>query len=511
MRTALVLLALALPIRGAENNDLEEAVRRLTEVLSVVEERAADPVDVAGALYQGAIPSMVRGLDPHSAFLDPQQFESLKEMQRSTEKGFGSVVSLNDGRVFVLQTLPESPSMRAGLAPGDQIVGINGYQIAALTQVQLVALLSQSRQKPAHLMVVRPNSSRLIAMTLTPEELADPSVRHRFLLRDGVGYIKVANFEADTHTELHAAIEELGGRKLPGLVLDFRKNPGGVIEAAVRLAAMFLEPGQRILWIRGRDGPQEEVRAPPGNDPYRFPLAILVDDETASASELVSGALQDHDRATIVGLRSFGKGLVQSVFELSEDAGLALTTALYLSPSGRPIQHSLADCADFQFASCKDDEPVKTYPTDSGREIPGGGGIEPDRIVGPRRFTTFEAWLKTSDSLLIFARDFVRDRSAPIDPSFDVTPAMLDRFQLFLSERGTQVSLAEWTSALELIRQGLRQEIFNLTLGVEKGDEIELRNDPQVRAAVDAVVDARKVGTARGGGPSRASARQGAN
>jgi carboxyl-terminal processing protease len=475
-------------VHGAQEDDLERAVRRLTEVLSVVQERAADPVDPAAALYRGAIPAMVRRLDPHSAFLDPQQFESLKEMQRSTEKGFGSVVSLNHGRIMVLQTLPESPSMRAGLAPGDEIVGINGYQVAALTIDQLVALLSQSRQQRAELMVRKPNFTRLIPMTLTPAELADPSVRQHFLLKDGVGYAKVANFEADTASELREAIETLGGDSLHGLVLDFRKNPGGVIEAAVRVAAMFLEPRQRILWIQGRDGPQEEVRVPPDNEPYRFPLAILVDDETASASELVSGALQDHDRAVIVGQRSFGKGLVQSVFPLTDDAGLALTTALYLSPSGRPIQRSLSNCADFQFAACQDDEPLKSYPTDSGREILGGGGIAPDRNVLPRQYAPFEAWLKASDSLLIFARSFLSKRKEPIDESFQVTPAMLDAFQLFLAERGTQVSLSEWSAAVEFIRQGLRQEIFNLSLGVDKGDEVELHNDPQVRAALQAVV-----------------------
>ena len=483
------MLALALPVHSAETNDLDAAVRRLAEVLSVVQERAADPVDVEAALYQGAIPAMVRRLDPHSAFLDPQQFESLKEMQRSTEKGFGSVLSVNDGRIVVLQTLPDTPSSRAGLAPGDEIVGVNGYQVAALTIDQLAALLSQSRQRRTELIVHRTNYARLFSIDLTPEELADPSVRHRFFLRDNVGYIKVANFEADTHAELREAIDELGGEKLEGLVLDFRKNPGGVIEAAVRLAAMFLDSDQRILWIQGREGPQEEVRTPPANEPYRFPLAILVDDETASASELVAGALQDHDRATIVGRRSFGKGLVQSVFELSEEAGLALTTALYLSPSGRPIQRALADCADFQFATCQGDEPAKTFKTDSGRAIPGGGGIEPDETVGVRQYSPFEIWLKSSNVFLSFAREYVSARKQPIDASFEVTPALLDEFQLYLSQHGTNVTLAEWTSAVDLIREGLQQEIFNLTLGVDKGDEVELRNDPQVLAALGVLAE----------------------
>ena len=180
--------------------ELEASVRQVTEVFSILEQRLADPVDAEQAFYGGAIPAMVRTLDPHSAFLDPHQFESLREMQRSTEKGFGSVVSLSYGRVTVLQTLPESPSMRAGLSPGDEIVVINGYVLSQLSVEQLVSLLSQSRQQPAELMVQRPNFTRLIPLTLVPEELADPSVRNAFLLEEGIGYVRVGNFEADTRS-----------------------------------------------------------------------------------------------------------------------------------------------------------------------------------------------------------------------------------------------------------------------------------------------------------------------
>ena len=250
-----VLLLSVTPLAADDAEELSLAVGRLTEVVSSLQQRFAQPFDLPAALYEGALPAMVRTLDPHSSFLNPQQCESLKEMQRSTEKGFGSVLSLTPGRVVVLQTLPESPSAKAGLSPGDEFAVVNGYPLAHLGVEQLVALLSQSRRQPVELMVRRPNFARLIPLTLTPAELADPSVRLRFHVRDRIGFIKIANFESGTAREVGEAIEELGGQDLEGLVLDLRNNPGGVVESAVQLAAMFLEPRQRILWIEGREGP----------------------------------------------------------------------------------------------------------------------------------------------------------------------------------------------------------------------------------------------------------------
>src|SRR5690606_37522062 len=213
------------------------------------------------------------------------------------------------------------------------------------------------------------------------------------------------SFEHSTDEELRTAIEQLGGESLEGVVLDMRRNPGGSVESAVRLAAMFLEPMQRVLWIQGKDGPQDEVRVPEGNRPYRFPMAILVDERTASAAELVTGALQDHDRAVVVGQSSFGKGLVQSVFELSENAGLALTMAPYLSPTGPPLNKHCADCSSYELRGCGDPEgQARTCATDSGKQKPGGGGIRPDKVVGPQLSPPFQALLKSSGVLLDFAQ-----------------------------------------------------------------------------------------------------------
>lgn len=471
--------------RADEKLDLE--VKRLVDLYHLIESRYANPVDPEQAFYQGAIPGMLRTLDPHSAFLDKEQFESLKQMQRSTEKGFGSVVSLVPGRVIVLQTLPESPSARAGLSPGDEIVAINGYQLARFGIEQLVALLGEARQDKAELMVVRPGQTRLLAMTLVPAEMADPSVQRSFFLAPKVGYIKVVNFEMKTANDLRRIIDRMGGDELKGLVLDFRGNPGGLVDASVQMAALFLQAEQGILWVRGKEGPQEQVKVPAGLRAYAMPISVLIDGKTASAAEIVAGALQDHDRATIIGEPSFGKGIVQSVFNLSEGTAVALTTAHYLTPSGRSIQRPLGACDEFQLMPCsKSANPKTSFTSDAGRPLESRGGIVPDETVLPRAYTRFEAAMEASTSFLEFAQQYLQGHSG-IAEDFEVTPEMLDEFQLFLSKRYIRPDLSEWSSTLAYIRSRLKQEVINLALGVAKGDEVEAQRDPQIQAAVRAL------------------------
>ena len=459
-----------------EPHQLELQLTRFVEVFNLLDQKLADPIDPADAVYKGAIPAMLRNLDPHSAFLDPQQFENLKEMQRATEKGFGIVANLLPGRVIVLQTIEDSPSARAGIASGDELVIANGYPLTQMPVEQLVSVLSESRNDRAQFMVKRPNFTRLIPMTLVPVEMADPSVSRHFFIEPGLAYVKVINFEANTAQELHDAIESMGGRDLNGFIIDLRGNPGGIVEVAVQVAASFLNERERILWIASRSGPKEELTVPEGFEPYRFPVAVLVDDRTASAAELVTGALQDHGRATVIGDRSYGKGLVQSVFELSAKAGLALTTAYYLTPDEHTIQRSLGDCREYQLAPCDD----------ARSEDERRGGIKPDQVVYPAQLSELETVLKASNSFLDFARDSVRGVNS-IDETFEPSNEMLDNFQLYLSERGIRPTLSQWSTSLAFIRANLKQEVLNLTVGVEIGDEVELRRDPVVRAAVSTI------------------------
>ncbi|MFN3324615.1 MAG: S41 family peptidase [Bryobacteraceae bacterium] len=474
----------ALLLLAGPQGDLETQMKRFIDVFALVEEHAADPVSLDQAFYQGALPGLLRRLDPHSVFFDPGNFEQLKQLQTSTQKGFGTVVSVLPGRVIVLQTLPGTPSERSGISPGDEIVGINNIPLAALDMDQLIALLSQSRQQQVQLYVRRPGNARLLEFVLTPEEMQSPSVERAFLLEPGFAYIRVTSFDANTPEELRGAIENLGGASLKGLVLDLRNNTGGVMGAALETASFFLKPGQKIVSVRGRKVETQDIDVPAGPAAYEFPLAVLINEKSASGSEIVAGALQDHDRAVILGEPSFGKGLVQSVYPLSEGTGVALTTAFYYTPSGRSIQRPLAVGQLGEALGAAARAPAE-YRTDSGRLVTGGGGIEPDITVFPDATTRLRMVLDVSGAFAHFATEVLRRQDLHVTAAFEVTPRLLDQFQAFLSRNNIRPGLAEWSRDLAWTRSRLHQEIFNQALGVEKGDEIEARRDPVVRRAVD--------------------------
>jgi carboxyl-terminal processing protease len=477
--SVLLLCGVALPAADG----LETQMKAVIEAYALVEGNAADPITADQALYQGAIPGLLRNLDPHSVFFDPDQFQQVKRMERSTEKGFGTVVSLLPGRVIVLQVLAGTPSAKAGLTPGDDIIAVNGYEIARLDQDQIAELLTESRRGPARLVVRRPGALRMMQLTLTPEDVSAPSVDRAFFAGAGIGYIRVASFEENTAQLLKEAIEKLGGRGLAGLILDLRDNPGGMLTAAVQTSSLFLQPGSKVVTLRGRNVPEKTEVVPSIAEPYDFRLAILLNAKSASASEIVSGAMQDHDRATILGAASFGKGLVQSVFPLSENTGLALTTALYYTPSGRSIQKPL-DVSKFELAGATANPNAKlSFQTDKGRTVAGGGGIQPDVVVPPAPTNRLRAVLEASGSFPDFATEYLRDNKVTQD--FEITPEILGRFRVFVAERRIQPGVAEWSMESDFVSNRLLTEIFNQALGVAKGDEVEARRDPVIQKAVE--------------------------
>jgi len=479
VRVTAAIFALAMTLGATDDLDLQ--VKSIITAYASVESNAADPVTPEQVLYQGAIPGLLRVLDPHSVFFDSSQFDQLKKMEESTQKGFGSVVSILPGRVIVLQTLAGTPSAKAGLAPGDEILAINGYVIARLDTDQLAELLSESRQHPARLEVRRRGTASILGFTLVPAELAQPSVERAFFIGAGVGYIRVSSFDEHTVQELKDSIEKLGGDRMAGLVLDFRNNPGGLVTAALETASLFLQPGQTIFSVRGRHVPEKAEAVPGSAKPYGFKLAVLINRKTASASEIVAGALQDHDRATVLGEPSYGKGLVQTVYPLSEGTGLALTTALYYTPSGRSIQRPL-DATRFELAATTSHpNRSKEFRTDGGRIVRGGGGIQPDIVVEPPPMNRLRAVLEASGSFTSFATEYLRDHK--VDPEFAVTPELLDQFQVFLARHNIEPGVTEWSQEGAFVTNRLKTEIFNQAFGVEKGDEVEAERDPAIQRA----------------------------
>ncbi len=451
----------------AQPAPIDAELKRFAEAFAKIEEFNADPVDSRRAFFAGAIPGALRGLDPHSIFLDPDQFEQLKQMEKSERKGFGSVVSVLPGRVIILQTVQGAPAAKAGLSGGDEIFAINNIPLSRLDMEQLVQVMSQARQHPARLDVRRPGNMRMLQFTLIPELMDAPSVDRAFMLSPGIAYIRVANFDQKSADLMKMELEKLGGAALKGLVIDFRNNPGGVVESALKMASMFLQPGQKILSIKGRATQGEEVNVPKEATPYTFPVAILINEKTASAAEIVSGALQDHHRATIVGEQSYGKGLVQSVYNLSSNTALALTTAFYYTPSGRSIQRPL--------------EGVQL-----GSAIGSANyGIHPEELVGPAPVTRLRAVLDASGVLTTFATDYIQKNKIAAD--FEVQGGLLDDLKVWLSGQSIQPPVAEWLQEKAWIQSRLKQEIVTLAFGVEKGDEVEAQRDPVVLRAMAAV------------------------
>lgn len=472
------LLFFAAPPQDDPAEQLARNLKKLIDVFNIADREAADPVVPDAAFYQGAIPGMLKTLDPHSIFFDPGQFEQLKQMQNSETKGFGSIVSVLPGRVIVLQAMEGTPSAKSGLAAGDEILAINGYELARLEFEQLVQLLTVARQQEAQLYVRRPATGSVMKFTLKPELVETPSIDRAFLLEPRIGYVRIASFEEATGKLAREKIESLGGENLKGLVLDLRNNPGGSVQAALQIASLFLNPDQLVFSVKGRSVKTEEVRVPKLARPYKFPLAVLINGKSASASEILSGSLQDHDRATILGEPSYGKGLVQRVFTLSSNTGLALTTSFYYTPSGRSIQKPLA----FGQLDSKSIAPAGSFHTDSGREVRGGGGIQPDEAIEPPELSRLQMVLDASGSLTSFAAEYVQSHEIP--ENFEVTPEVLDELRTFLSARRIQPAVSDFLKDRAWIQSRLKQEITNLKFGVAKGDETEMQRDVVVQAAL---------------------------
>jgi carboxyl-terminal processing protease len=471
------------PLFGADDAaTLEQELKKIAAVYAAVESESADPIPAETAIYQGAIPGMLRTLDPHSVFFDPDQFLQLQQMQASERKGFGTVVSLLPGRVIVLQTLEGSPSAKAGLSAGDEILGINNIPVRYLDIEQLAQLLTEARQKEATLDVRKPGSERPMQIKMSPALLDAPTVDRAYMVAPGFGHLRITSFEEPTGRLVKQTIEKLGGEYLKGLIIDLRDNPGGAVQSAAETAALFLSPDQLIFTIAGRSTKPEQVAAPKDSMPYTFPVAILINGKSASASEIVSGALQDHDRAIVLGEPSFGKGLVQQVFPLAANSGLALTTAFYYTPSGRSIQKPLAS-GQLGAATVVARGPFRS---DAGRSLPGGGGVQPDEVVYPAQQSRLQIVLDASGALTSFAGEYLRTH-----PSEDgqvssamITSEMMDELKVFLSERSIQPGVADWLSNRDWIASRLEQEILTLKFGVARGDEIELQRDPAIQTAL---------------------------
>src|SRR6516165_301676 len=453
--------------KGEEEADA--AVKRFTTILGLVEENYATDVDSDKAVY-GAIDGMLRTLDPHSKFFDPKAFTSLREDQRGKYYGLGITVTTRFGKVTVVSPpFLGSPAEKVGLRVGDVISQVNGEPTQGMDLNEVVSKLKGPRGTSVKIRVVRPGVEEPLEMAPIRDEIAKFTINNAYMIRPRVGYIKLESFAETTGQELRDALRKLDVRNMDGLVFDLRNNPGGLLQEAIEVCETFLQKGQLIVETRGRTrGSNRPYASQKLNTDNLFPVVVLINPQSASASEIVAGALQDHDRALIVGQTSFGKGLVQSVYPLSKNAGLALTTQKWYTPSGRLIQRDYSQISQFDYYNHRETTPPKKDDikhSDIGRVVYGGGGITPDYIVEEPKVTDFQNLMAGKYSVYTFVRDFLA-KNPPIDLSFQVSDAMVDQFKQHLTKRGVEFTEKDFNDNKDYIKRSIKYEVFYNRFGV---------------------------------------------
>ena len=483
--------------------DVRDSLRQFSQVYSLVEENYAEPLNPDKTIYNGAIPGMLHVLDPHSNFFDPKSYSALREEQSGRYYGVGMQIAPRNNKIIVIAPFVGTPAYKVGLRPGDVIMAVDGKGTDNMSVSDVADLLKGPKGTNVHISVLREGSDKPLEFNVVRDEIPRDSVDLKFLIRPGIGYMHITAFNENTEQEVENALQEFGDLK--GLVLDLRGNPGGLLNEGVGVADKFLKRGQVIVSHRGRSSPEKVYRAAHGNAGKDYPLVVLVNRGTASAAEIVSGAIQDHDRGLIVGEVTFGKGLVQTVYPLSENTGLALTTAKYYTPSGRLIQRDYTGVSlyDYYYSREDDDNATTSTPpppnnnnkevklTDSGRPMYGGGGITPDVKVGNFKPTRFEDTLLIKYALFNFARAYLSSHN--VDKNFEVTDAVMQDFRKFLDAQKIPYTEADINEGQEWIKSNLKAEIFIGQFGQEEGLRIRAETDPQVIAALGQLPKAKEL------------------
>ncbi len=410
-------------------------------------------------LEDASLDAMLHGLDPHSNYYDPPTYARMNEDQEGHFSGVGLLVNKRKGEpVMIIAPVRDSPGFTAGILAGDTIAAIDGASTLPLDGDAVVEKLRGDSGTLVKLLMNRAGREKPVEVTLKRTEIPKSSLTVAAADRS-VAVARISSFAGSSAQDIRAAVDRLGGARLRGMVLDLRGNPGGRLNTAIDLACLFLRQGQPVLEVRGRRPESRELQRCRADGPYlKLPLIVLIDHESASASEVVSGALQDHDRAFVVGEPSWGKGLVQTVYPLTDwHAGLALTTAKYYTPSGRLIQKSFGTSYDeYYLDETGAGSDTKDYPTDRGRTVKGGGGITPDFVLKAGTVDGVNEWLEKDRRLFRFALPRM-DLAA--GASWTASPSDLAALHDFLRREGAALDEKKWAAQQPYLRAALAREV----------------------------------------------------
>jgi carboxyl-terminal processing protease len=490
---------------------LDRLSRDYVAALDLIREKYVENVEYE-ALTTTAIQGMLRTLDPHSNYYDRKSFEEMRMEQRSQYYGIGASIQERYRGVYIIETFKDTPAAQAGLRYGDQIIAIDGKSTETWNSDQVRDNLRGELGEEVKVSVRRAGFPEPITLALDRAAVDLPSISSYYTLKPGVGYIALSRgFHSTTSDELTSAISAMKAQGLNSLLLDLRGNPGGFLEQAIRVADKFLQRGQVILSVRGRGrGGDRDLPAESGM-PESFPLVVLIDDGSASASEIVAGAIQDHDRGLIVGEPSFGKGLVQTIYPLHGGAGLTLTTARYYTPSGRLIQrdYSNGSSYEYHFRRSANGSNTARAPqndvrrTDTGRAVYGGGGIEPDIKVEAPTVSDKQRTIWTS-GLFMFVRELMAGRVAvaanfkrdtiefdhqPQPAEFVINDQIINAYREFMADflaknRDINLTMKMVDENIEWARRKIREEALIAAYGLDMQRRITAELDPQLQRAI---------------------------
>jgi carboxyl-terminal processing protease len=516
--------------RVLATEDRQPDYRVFTAALNAIEASYVETVEPDRLVYS-AIAGTLQTLDPHSSFMDPRTYAQLRERQEGRYYGLGLSIVVNDGDITVVNLFEGSPAYRAGIRRGDVIARIEDEDAKGWTVDQAVKRLKGPKGTTVHVSIRRAGYNQLIELDVMRDEINIPSIPASFMLDRETGYVRLQDFAENTGRDLNQTLRTLSSSGMRRLLLDLRGNPGGPLDQAIRVANEFLPQGVLIVYTRGRvANSDQDYYASEKSEYTELPMVVLVNRSSASASEIVAGALQDHDRALIVGETTFGKALVQSVYRISDGAGLALTTARYYTPSKRLIQRPWDGTFDeYLTYTLRDQDPNHQHPaadlrfTDGGRKVYSGGGIEPDRrLDGP-----VEGFAPTRFGRLLYARQVfasyaerfgaegdtrVASRAGHVKTvarNFTVDDAMLKDFRQFLESDKILVTIDEESFAQDLafIKAMIHYDIDLALFGVSEARRNLTASDPQAQFALQLFPEAEQLRELRRSKGSASAAR----
>ena len=500
-----------LDVRAEQGDNIMQQFQMLQQVFGTVREHYVDEIDMKDVV-EGAIEGVLARLDPHSSYLSPRQRKEMTENFQGSFEGIGIHFDIISDTLTVISPIEGSPAYEVGLHSGDKIVRIDGKTAIHINDQEVKRRLKGPEGTSVEVTVKKAAGGGLVDYAIERRKVPIVSVPYAFMLRPGTGYIWLRRFSRTTGEELEEALRTLEAEGMEQLILDLRWNGGGLLEEAAAVSDKFLRRGELVVYTEGRGWEREDFYAESEEEHPEFPLIVMINHWSASASEIVSGAVQDLDRGLVVGQTSFGKGLVQRPFALANQGLLLLTVARYHTPLGRLIQRPYGDRDREQYVreAFEDDTgenpEARVYRTAGGREVYGGGGIRPDIVLEPDSLTAFERRLLGSRVFFTFASRYVEgdpdlarldadDREA-LDAfvrDFEVPDRAIEMFQSFLTDAEVDFTSEAFDREVEFLRGGIKREIAGILWGPAAGGRVRMGDDPAVLAAAELFEEAARI------------------